>query len=84
MKFGHLVEICFWLNLAVKGLNKPTWWLTSDSNDFLNAKGRAREKPLLSGYSKTSPITVSSRNAHMNEALCGDTKIGVAEEEKLK
>ena len=20
MKFGHLVEICFWLNLAVKGL----------------------------------------------------------------
>ena len=21
MKFGHLVEICFWLNLAVKGLN---------------------------------------------------------------
>ena len=25
MKFGHLVEICFWLNLAVKGLNKPFW-----------------------------------------------------------
>ena len=23
MKFGHLVEICFWLNLAVKGLNNP-------------------------------------------------------------
>ena len=24
MKFGHLVEICFWLNLAVKGL-KTSW-----------------------------------------------------------
>ena len=22
MKFGHLVKICFWLNLAVKGLNQ--------------------------------------------------------------
>ena len=22
MKFGNLVEICFWLNLAVKGLNQ--------------------------------------------------------------
>ena len=22
MKLGHLVEICFWLNLAVKGLNE--------------------------------------------------------------
>ena len=23
MKFGNLVEICFWLNLAVKGLRTP-------------------------------------------------------------
>ena len=46
MKFGHLVEICFWLNLAVKGLNKPTWWLTSDANDFVNAIKAARERNL--------------------------------------
>ena len=47
-----------------------------------NAKSHAREKPLLAGYSKTSPVTVSSRNAPMNEALCDDTKIGVAREDK--
>ena len=23
MKFGNVVEICFWLNLAVRGLKKP-------------------------------------------------------------
>ena len=25
MKFGHLVEICLWLNLAVKGLKEYMW-----------------------------------------------------------
>ena len=78
--------------LAVKGLIRPgetgrkqtNYATESHANDFLNAKSRAREKPLLTGYSKTSPITVSSRNAPMNEALCDDTKIGAAEEEKLK
>ena len=78
--------------LAVKGLRVNTpqekrrtnYATESHANDFLHAKSRAREKPLLTGYSKTSPITVSSRNAPMNEALCGDTKIGVAEEEKFK
>ena len=46
MKFGHLVEICFWLNLAVKGLNKPTRWLTSDANDLVNTIKAMRERNL--------------------------------------
>ena len=28
MKLGHLVEICFWLNLAVKGLNEVRLHIT--------------------------------------------------------
>ena len=28
MKMGHLVEICFWLNLAVKGLNEVCLHIT--------------------------------------------------------
>ena len=29
MKFGHLVEICFWLNLTVKGLSRSVLVLGS-------------------------------------------------------
>ena len=32
------------------GLNKPTRRLTSNANDFVNARSNAREKPLLAGY----------------------------------
>ena len=32
------------------GLNKPTRRLTSNANDFVNARSNAREKALLAGY----------------------------------
>ena len=31
MKLGHLVEVCFWLNLAVKGLNEVCLHITYPS-----------------------------------------------------
>ena len=34
MKFGHLVQICFWLNLAVKGLNINTRQLEMGTSDI--------------------------------------------------
>ena len=32
------------------GVNKPTRRLTSNANDFVNARSNAREKPMLAGY----------------------------------
>ena len=32
-----------------RGVNKPATRLTSDANDFVNARSHAREKPLLTG-----------------------------------
>ena len=31
-------------------VNKPTRRLTSNANDFVNARSNAREKPMLAGY----------------------------------
>ena len=39
MKFGNLVEICFWLNLAVKGLNKQYRYVPSHRVGFLRRFG---------------------------------------------
>ena len=33
-----------------RGVNKPTTGQKSQTNDFVNAKSYAREKPLLAGY----------------------------------
>ena len=56
-----------WLSLAftksfaslVRRTYKPATRLTSDSNDFLNAKSHAREKTLLAGYYHFSYIHFS-------------------------
>ena len=39
MKFGNLVEICFWLNLAVKGLNKQYRYVPPHRVGFLGRFG---------------------------------------------
>lgn len=44
------VSFLHWLLAFVKLSKKPTMWLPRDTNDFINAKGHARKKPLLAGY----------------------------------
>ena len=49
----------------------PTTRLTSDVNDFVNAKSHAREKPLLAGYGKVWLWKKASTNSKYLAKLRG-------------
>ena len=42
-------------------INKPTTRLTSDANNFVNAKSHARKKPLLAGYMQSEKSQIKSQ-----------------------
>ena len=50
--------------------NKPTTRLTSDANDFVNAKKHAREKPLLAGYFRSGCSEQLYPNILVRHRIC--------------
>ena len=49
VRVGAIYLVCLFTPQE-QGVNKPTTQMTSDANDFVNAKSHARENPLLAGY----------------------------------
>ena len=58
------------LQQTVSHVNKPTTRQTSHTNDFVNAKSHAREKPLLEGYVSSKTCVKSAQNRSLSTEIC--------------